>query len=50
MYPPLLMLHGNLGRSALQYRYDTMPGARYNANITGFDMTAIRYPWYDLCL
>ena len=45
MYPPLLMLHQGLGHSALQYRYDTIPGARMNANITGFDLNCIRYPW-----
>eukprot|EP01084_Bolivina_argentea_P205595 351187_1 len=45
MYPPLLMLYESLGFSVLQYRYETIPGARINANITGFDLNVLRYPW-----
>jgi trehalose/maltose hydrolase-like predicted phosphorylase len=43
MYPGLLILHPEIARSMLEYRYKTMPGARANAARLGFQ--GLFYPW-----
>jgi len=43
MYPALLMLHPELARPVLDYRYRTMPGARSNASRLGYQ--GLFYPW-----
>ena len=43
MYPGLLLLHPDIARSMLEYRYKTMSGARANAARLGYQ--GIFYPW-----
>lgn len=43
MYPPLLVLHSNLGRLLLDTRVRTMAEAAKNANRTGYH--GYRFPW-----
>ena len=43
MYPGLLLLHPDIARSMLEYRYQTMSGARANAARLGYQ--GIFYPW-----
>jgi trehalose/maltose hydrolase-like predicted phosphorylase len=43
MYPGLLLLHPDIARSMLEYRYKTMSGARTNVARLGYQ--GIFYPW-----
>lgn len=43
MYPALLMLHPELAKPVLDFRYRTMPGARNNAIKLGYQ--GLFYPW-----
>ena len=43
MYPGLLLLHPDIARSALEYRFRTLPGARANAQRLGYQ--GVFYPW-----
>lgn len=43
MYPPLLMLNGEMARSCVDYRYDRLPKARQKAAQYGFG--GCMYPW-----
>lgn len=43
MYPGLLLLHPDIARSMLEYRYRTMAGARANAARLGF--RGLFFPW-----
>ena len=43
MYPPILLLHGRIGRALLQTRVRTLGAARRTAKMTGY--TGARYPW-----
>jgi len=43
MYPPLLLLHPELARSMLDYRYDRLPAAKQNAFANGY--RGALYPW-----
>jgi trehalose/maltose hydrolase-like predicted phosphorylase len=43
MYPGLLLLHPEIAKSILEYRYRTLPGARTNAQRLGYQGTF--YPW-----
>jgi trehalose/maltose hydrolase-like predicted phosphorylase len=43
MYPGLLLLHPEIAKSILEYRYRTLPGARANAQQLGYQ--GVFYPW-----
>jgi trehalose/maltose hydrolase-like predicted phosphorylase len=43
MYPGLLLLHPEIAKSVLEYRYRTLPGARANAQRLGYQ--GVFYPW-----
>lgn len=43
MYPPLLMLHPELARSPLEYRYNGLEKAKLNAS--GYGYKGAKYPW-----
>src|SRR5919198_4039589 len=43
MYPALLLLHPEIAKSVLEYRYRTLPGARANAQRLGYQ--GVFYPW-----
>jgi trehalose/maltose hydrolase-like predicted phosphorylase len=43
MYPPLLMLHPEIAKSLLEYRYERLPQARNNAFSHGFK--GAMFPW-----
>jgi trehalose/maltose hydrolase-like predicted phosphorylase len=43
MFPALLALHPELGRSMLDYRYDRLPAARKNALLHGY--RGAKFPW-----
>ncbi len=43
MYPGLLLLHPEIAKSILEYRYRTLPGARANAQRLGYQ--GVFYPW-----
>jgi len=43
MYPALLLLHPEIAKSVLEYRFRTLPGARANAQQLG--LQGVFYPW-----
>ena len=43
MYPGLLLLHPDVAKSIVEYRYRTLPGARANAKALGYQ--GLFYPW-----
>ncbi|MCB0594533.1 MAG: glycoside hydrolase family 65 protein [Lewinellaceae bacterium] len=43
MYPPLLVLHPEIARSLLEYRYERLDAAKQNAFAHGYD--GAMYPW-----
>jgi trehalose/maltose hydrolase-like predicted phosphorylase len=43
MYPGLLLLHPEIAKSIVEYRYRTLPGARANAQQLGYQ--GVFYPW-----
>ena len=43
MYPPILLLHGRIGRALIHTRVRTLGTARRTAKMTGY--TGARYPW-----
>ncbi|MEN9609513.1 MAG: hypothetical protein RLZZ628_327 [Bacteroidota bacterium] len=43
MYPPLLTLHPELARSAMEYRYNGLEKAKSNAS--GYGYKGAKYPW-----
>ena len=43
MYPPLLVLHPEIARSLLEYRYERLEAAKQNAFAHGYD--GAMYPW-----
>ncbi|MEZ4828898.1 MAG: glycoside hydrolase family 65 protein [Bacteroidia bacterium] len=43
MYPPLLLLHPEIARSLLEYRYERLEVAKQNARSHGYD--GAMYPW-----
>jgi len=43
MYPPLLMMHAEMGSRLLATRFRTIAAARNNAKRTGY--RGLRYPW-----
>eukprot|EP01084_Bolivina_argentea_P215461 365803_1 len=45
VFPSLLLLHNTLSHCQLMYRYNTLNGAYFNANITGYINNSARYPW-----
>lgn len=43
MYPPLLLLQPNMAKSLLDYRFERMEAARFNAKAHGFK--GVQFPW-----
>lgn len=43
MFPPVALLHPELGRNFVDYRFDTLPGARRNARAQQLD--GAQFPW-----
>jgi protein-glucosylgalactosylhydroxylysine glucosidase len=43
MYPPLLLLHPEMAKSLLEYRYNRLEAAKYNAKVHGYQ--GAMFPW-----
>lgn len=43
MYPPLLLLQPSMAQSLLEYRFERLPAARYNAKAHGYQ--GAMFPW-----